>query len=277
MKNLGFSLLLGLSSLSLFGCDILGALTDDGVMTGELIEVVSSDGNEPLCWTVAPIDSKEFGLYTVDMATGEVTEDMRFAHTNSQSLHTQGLGYDGGDELVMSAYNGNDSSWFLMDLATGDLTTEYTTGYASSVTHNGDQFMSYSSASALFSVILYDDFAAIAADEPSEYLEDVGRGSRIGYADDKIYNAWHSTDTIEVYSIDGEFVRTIELEKYNNWVWGVSIIGDKLHLIDDGRNDYGDKGVRLAQFDLETGDLLRHVFLKGDAFSRPSGLWCRAE
>jgi hypothetical protein len=129
---------------------------------------------------------------------------------------------------------------------------------------------------------LYPDFEALGSRSPSSTIGENVAATRLGVFGDEAYCAWHSTNVVDVVSmIDGSLIRTIPLEDYDTWVWGVSVAGGRLFLIDDGRGDYPDegRGVHIVSFDPVTGERRGDVTI--DVFPDqfmiwPSGLWCES-
>lgn len=84
--------------------------------------------------------------------------------------------------------------------------------------------------------------------------------SRIAVHGDTLYTAWHSTYQIEVYDLVSlTHTRTIELEGYNTWIWGMSVTDDGVLFLNASWPEE-----RIAAFDLATGLAL-------DNFDQPSG------
>ncbi len=94
--------------------------------------------------------------------------------------------------------------------------------------------------------------------------------SRLGRFQGELVGAWHSTEVIERYDgTSGAFLGEIELEDYDTWVWGVSGVGDRLFVLNDGRGKY--EGVRIAEFD-SAGNAVSNLFLEDHR--KVNGLTC---
>jgi nitrite reductase/ring-hydroxylating ferredoxin subunit len=168
--------------------------------------------------------------------------------------------------------------WYEIDLATGAVRRgSETMAEAVSVYRGG--FVATCRES--LGLCLYSDFDSLDAQTPSERFEEFICQTRFGVRGDEISCAWHSTDVVEVYDLrTGDHVRSIPLEDYDTWVWGVSVAGGRLHLIDDGRGEHEVPGQRIVSFDPLTGARLGEVHLTGlfpDRYTHwPGGLWCES-
>jgi hypothetical protein len=219
------------------------------------------------CWTVAPID-KQLALLQVDMNAHTWTEVGRYGSVTS-SFHTQSLARL-GDHLYMSAYGGNNFEWVDLDLSAGTLSVS---GPAEPVSVLTDGMHLYW---GLFEGICeYESWGDLVTDHDIGCVSGFDHATRFTRFDALVYGAWHSTSEVQVYDASSGFeLETIRLDDWGTWVWGMSIAGGMLHLIDDARNhSYTGSGVRIARFDPATGDLIDHTFIDGP---RASGLWCEA-
>ena len=90
------------------------------------------------------------------------------------------------------------------------------------------------------------------------------RNSRMTAHGDLLYSAWHSTSEVDVQALpSGEAVRTISLEGYDTWIWGMSVTDDGLLVLNSGSG-------RVALFTEATGVWLRDV----DPSASVGGLVC---
>ena len=85
------------------------------------------------------------------------------------------------------------------------------------------------------------------------------RGTRMTAHGDLLYSAWHSASDIEVQALpSGEAVRTIHLEGYDAWIFGMSVTDDGILVLNSGMGSD-----RVALFDEATGAWLRDVTPSG--------------
>ncbi len=101
----------------------------------------------------------------------------------------------------------------------------------------------------------YPDYQAVLDRAPSRtYSLDLW-GTRIAVQRDRIYNAWHSTDTIEIADLDLDVtVGPLALEDYDTWIWGLAVTDDARLVVTDGLE-------RLVVFDVDTGARLQELML----------------
>ncbi len=119
----------------------------------------------------------------------------------------------------------------------------------------------------------YDDFEDILADTPSEDLGFETRGSRMVTDGVVLYDAWHSTETLWRYTIDGDPLPDLPLEGHDGWVDGMFVMDGILLLLTDGNDDDVPHSEQIRRFDPQTGDFLGRQLI-GD-LQIPSGLRCR--
>jgi len=123
-------------------------------------------------------------------------------------------------------------------------------------------------------VYAYATEADLLADMPSAEIGTgiltVSRGTIVGT---EFYGAWHSTHMLEVVNLDNGLHRSLRLEGFNTWVWGVAAIDGKVLVLDDGRADNSDD-VSVWHFDAATGEELDRVTVHERSVFSPAGLWC---
>ena len=128
------------------------------------------------------------------------------------------------------------------------------------------------------SAYAYATEADLLADTPSAEIGTgnltVSRGAIVGT---EFYGAWHSTERLEVVNLDDGLHRTLPLQGFDTWVWGVAAIDGKVLVLDDGRADNsGD--VSVWYFDAATGEQTHRVTVSGDEDTGlggwQAGLWC---
>lgn len=225
------------------------------------------------CWTLRPAQYDALELLHVAMPSGVVTvADNLSSPGTTGSFHTDGIGRV-GDILGFSGYNGNNFAHFRADLSNGIVTMGSPSAHA--VTSDG---ASWISASGVNEICWYDQFADVGSANATGCISESATTSRHAWSGDKIYGAWHSTSEIEVFSaVDGSPIDILQIPDWDTWVWGISVAGGMVHLIDDDRGNYAGQGVRIARYDKVTGAFIDHVFLPDGAMSQgSSGLWCEA-
>jgi hypothetical protein len=247
------------------------ASTDTASTDTASTDTASTDTADPgfpatWCHTLVPLSSGDLQLIVVDMATGTWVEQARWSGFDP-SFHTGGLATD-GSTWIFAGYDGNGFRWYAVDAATGAVTAAADETYALSVGWSGTEWVAVNLRER--ELRSFNTFADLSADTPTTAVP-AGWFTRLGVDGADVYGAWHSTNVIDVHDLlTGGQIRTISLEDWDTWVWGVSVAGGKLHLIDDGR-EYPDP--RIASFDPVSGALLERVLLS-TLSGRPSGLWC---
>lgn len=123
----------------------------------------------------------------------------------------------------------------------------------------------------------YDTAADVLASSPAGSTP-APDGSYVSTASegDVFYGAWHAASEVLAVDFATDSARTIELENYDTWIWGLAVEGGVLRLLDDGRQDPAND-TRLVRFDATTGDELQVdvVASQGDSYAL-NGLWCGA-
>ncbi len=126
----------------------------------------------------------------------------------------------------------------------------------------------------------YDTFLDAASGTSALEVEatEATSSSRFTVADELAYIAHHSADSVEVVSLpDGASVRSIPLEDYDTWIWGMSVVDGVLYLLDDGRAEGSSDVIRIVSFDVETGAQLGYTELgRRTEFQFWYGLECQA-
>jgi hypothetical protein len=240
--------------------------SDTGVDTGYDTNVPTSGST--WCWLVAPRDGM-LAVIQVDMDTGYWFERDAFGTGINESFDTGGLARV-GNTLVMAGYTGNEFSWVEADMDAKQVTIGNDAGHVVSVATDGTRILSFCGEHGL-SLCTYTNFAALNSGNPSGVLENVVGVTRIGATSDRIYGAWHSTDSIKVFdSADGTLLNTVVLEGWDDWIWGISVVGNVLHIV----NSNG----LVARFDKDTGAFLDsvQVDLPYPYPSAGHGLWCES-
>lgn len=257
-----------LTASFVWGCQPLGDDDDNG-------DDDDTAGGTPYCWTVAPV-SGQLAVIEVDMDAGTWTEYGRYGQAVNSSFHTGGLARS-GDTLVMAAYLGNNFQWMELDMAADTIVRGSDTDNVSVSIHD-QEFIALGYHHQ--DVHRYADFDALNYGNPSSTITMDPHASRLGVCEDELYTAWHSTNELDVYDpTTGAYLHTLPLDDFDTWVWGISMVGGQVHVIDDGRGAYMANGTRIASFDPVTGANTGNVFIDfaGTEFGPgPAGLWCEA-
>ena len=116
---------------------------------------------------------------------------------------------------------------------------------------------------ASWDAVLADDGVAVNADH---------WGSRVGRQGGDIITAWHSTHNLERFDAEtGVSLGDIRLQGYDTWVWGVSGAGERLFVLNDGRDPGGDWNPRIAEFS-PSGDAVFDLYM--GEYANINGLAC---
>jgi len=217
------------------------------------------------CWTTAPIDG-QLAVLQINVDVDTYHEVGRYGSGLDDSFHTAGIA-ELGDELIAAGYDGNTTRWTRIDRVTGETeiglaTAEWSVAATPSgnlATFCGGGYCEYAS------------FDALQEGWPVHHANGDYLASRLAVEDGQVYGAWHSTSEIEVYDrLTGALLRTVPLEGWDGWVWGIGVHDGLIHLLD---GDFSEP--RVARFDGETGELLAEVVLENlDYDHKPTGLWC---
>ncbi len=237
-----------------------------------MVDEVCTPDDPVRCWLVAPLDG-QLALLEVDMDAGTWLEVGRYGEGFASSFRTAGLAYYRG-ALVMAGSDGSRSRWLEIDLRTGLARWGRETDLDAAAVYR-DQLIA--ACPEMTDLCFYGSFDELSRSLPSARRIGVTCFTRLGVWGDELYCAWHSTDSVEVYGLTTGDHRTVGLEGYDTWVWGVSLAGGRLHLVDDGRADPEIHDARVVAFDPYTGERLNEVILEGfPGGVRPSGLWCES-
>ena len=217
------------------------------------------------CWTTAPADG-QLAVIEIDVEVGTYNEVGRYGSGLASSFHTAGIA-ELGDQLIGAGYDGNTTRWTRIDRATGETeigaaTSEWSVAATSSgnlATICGDGYCEYTS------------FEELQSGWPVHHADGDYQASRLAVEGDQVYGAWHSTSEIDVHDrLTGARLRTVALEGWDGWVWGIGVHDGFIHLLD---GDFSEPYV--ARFDGVTGELLAEVVLENlDYDHKPTGLWC---
>jgi hypothetical protein len=215
-----------------------------------------------VCWTMSA------GLTQIDMASGSAETVEDYATGVYEPDAVTAISVDYYRVLVLES-----GRWFETDLSAETFAAHLGStdaGFAGISAYRG-QLVTFCPEAHFQELCFYEDLGQ--GGESARIEVDATAVSRFTVHGDEGYFAWHSTDTVEVVSmIDGRLLRTIELEGFDTWVWGMSVAGGRLYLLDDGRGDAG-PGTRITSFDAVTGENLGDVVI-GDRATMANGLWC---
>lgn len=219
---------------------------------------------EVWCWMIAPTHNGTVAVIEVDMQSGSWSLVGEFGSGFGTSLHTEGLARL-GDSLIMSADTGDDYNWVEIDMAGGGVTIG-SGSWGGPVSVSAGELIRDCGGD----LCRYPDFAALDSSSPSSQVPANFWGERIAGTDTEIYVAWHSTEELDIHdAFNACWTDDIELEDWDGWVYGMSVVGDRIFL--KGNED------RIAGFDRYTGALLVDHTVTMDEYPwGASGLWCEA-
>lgn len=126
-------------------------------------------------------------------------------------------------------------------------------------------------------LVWYEDLSHAQADEAGVTWTDLDiTSSRLAVSADTAWLTWHTNDTVEEVELPaGTPHGAIDLGAEKTWVWGLSVVGDTLYTLDDGRIGDTTGPQRINAFDVTTGEALGSVDL--DTRYGWGGLDCQAE
>jgi len=242
------------------------SVRDTGVQEEALLADVA--GESAVCLALHGEGKRD--IVAIGMDSGDIAPVMELpdemlhgkaASINSLARVDQHL-YWCGDEQLLHRVN----------LLTGavDASTHDYERYCQSVTDVGGGIMVLSDpgVAPLYWYANWEDFLA---DHYTPVLAN-HRGSRIGRRAGEIVTAWHSTDYLERFdAASGTSVGDALLEGYDTWVWGLSGVGDRVFVMDDGRNGDGSDQTRIVTFDPSGTELSTLPLGEG---VNPNGLTC---
>jgi hypothetical protein len=98
----------------------------------------------------------------------------------------------------------------------------------------------------------YDSLDALLEGDASSRLDgEYGSHAAMAAYGDFLYTAWHSSQEIEEYDLaSGRRLRTIQLDRPDDWIFGFAVLRDRIVLTAPGRL------ASMSVYDLETGDEL---------------------
>lgn len=107
----------------------------------------------------------------------------------------------------------------------------------------------------------YPTWEDALADTNGATIPSVPYATRLGRGDDVFLSAWHATDEVERWdAATGTLVETTALQGFDTWVWGLSAVGDRLFVVNDGRDPGWSWNTRIAEFDAD-GDAVQDLRL----------------
>lgn len=258
-----FLLLFLLGAFVLSGCPRPGGNDDDDAGDDDDGDDDDTSGRQVWCWTLTQAQ-QSLAVLEIDMASGDWFEYGRFGSGITQGFHSSYGMVRVGDTLV-TAIRDEGGNYIQAEIDLGADTISYGGESWSWLAVHGTDLVSLCEGDQAMCV--YEDFAAWCAGTTSDVVWGSFVGSRIGIADDEAFIGWHSTDQIDVHSYtDGTYQTTVHPEGYDDWIHGISVVGNQMILMKDDD---------IFRFDRETGAQLGQVSLEGVAPGwGPSGLWC---
>ena len=169
-------------------------------------------------------------------------------------FHTPGDGSIAWIDDGLYVCNWYESPWGLTRISLSDGTVE-TTGIMCEAVARYNSGLIVMASPGMDGITYFESFADAKAGDGVSILV-TPWASRMTAFCDSLYTAWHSTPEIDVFSLTDETrTRTIFLEDYDGWVWGMSVSEDgRLLLINEPEN-------RIAIFDVDTGESLGNLSL----------------
>ncbi|MDP2310677.1 MAG: hypothetical protein Q8P18_31965 [Pseudomonadota bacterium] len=257
------------------GTDVPQIGTDIDVPEEPTYEVHTGESDTPTWCRTLMAGRGAVSLIVVDMSTGNWTQEARWTGFEGGDgagvFHTAGLATD-GTSWVFAGKEGDTNTWYSVDAASGSVTTgERAEPLA--VGWSGSEWVAIDSTSRL--IERFSTFSDLGAGVPAAAV-DAEQITRLTVDGTDVYGAWHSDHELPVQDLlTGVVTRWIVLEGWDTYVWGMSVAGGKLHLIDaGGQTPEGETTqYRISSFDRTTGEWRETVRL-GNLTGRPSGLWC---
>lgn len=121
----------------------------------------------------------------------------------------------------------------------------------------------------------YDDLDAAVAGTGGEPVPEVF-GERFTLREDYAWTTQPVADRAKVWHVPSGGFGDLYLDGFDGYVWGVSLVGDTLYLLNDGRReDVQDYDGRLYAFHADTGEKLVELDLAQPGFGL-RGLYCEA-
>jgi hypothetical protein len=232
------------------------------------------------CWTLAPADDGGLlVLVEVDIDGGSVAEVGRYPAPVGAAFGTIGLTYEHG-RLIMCGRFEPPPTWAHaeIDLATSSFRRHPAEPYHGFGGGEGELVLSSAERDAL---LFFPDYDTVVADTPTRSVPCRTRASRFAIHGGEVYAAGEVLGEVEVFDArTGAELRTVLAPGRHYRVWGISVAGGRIHIIDnDQREHHGLVGVpRVTAFDRETGDFVAEVrvpfLLVWETY--PSGLWCES-
>ena len=230
-------------------------------------DVADDDDDGPVrCWTVAPTGGS-LAVIQIDFDAREHFEVGVYGSGLSSSFHTAGLA-SVGDDLYMAGYHGNTNHWIRVNRSTDVMELGIAT-HESSITATVSGHLAAFCGTGYCEYASFEDLLDGAASHHSASID--LHASRLALDGDELFTAWHSTNELDVFDRhSGALLRTVPLEGWNGWVWGLGAADGLVHLLD------GDATQTLVvQFDGVTGERLAEVALNNLSYDhKPTGLWC---
>lgn len=219
------------------------------------------------CWTLQAVDG-ELRLLELDLASGRVSEVQRFSSPSDprfgSSFHTAGMASLDG-QLILPGFTEGDFRWLELDPDTAEASVgELADPSTMSVATDGE--LLFATCDAPHTICAYESYAAVQAREVAGCVRvNELLGTRLNIDGRTLYSAWHSTDVVDVFDLEtGERQRSIQLEGFDDWVAGLSVVGERLMILGDSSRDG-----HLWVFDVNSGAQLARLPFEGSA------LWCQ--
>lgn len=243
--------------------------------TSDNVDFIPDSTADAWCWMLEPTDYGTLTLHQIDPADGSTFAVADFDSSEREptsSFHTFGMALMNG-RLAFSGYMGNEFQWGQIDLGTGLLTVAGTSNNVEAVTSNGSGLIARCGGS-FGNLCIFENFLDLAQDNPSRRVAATELwGSVFTARGNLVYSARGSGNEVVVHDLpSGDKLRTIELEAFDDWNWGISLTADRLYL---AANNSNESPACIVTFDPETGAQLNQVCVESDSpYPEWSGLWC---
>ena len=142
------------------------------------------------------------------------------------------------------------------------------------MTGDGSSFYLTNHGDAVKRLDRYTDTGQLLKRSPVSSMEgELTQPARLAIIGDELFVGWFATNLLFVYDMsDLSEVRTIDVEGFDDFIYGMSAADDGLFLM---RSQEAGQGWRLGRFDPEDGSADGELELAtDDPYVTLSGLWC---
>lgn len=230
-----------------------------------------------VCWTLFT-EGDKLALHAVGMDSGMQARVMMFENPNDAFFHFgSALAYDGASTMVAKIEGTNGASLIVLDLeAQAAKLSQTIEGFSDSVTYHDGSWLMPRPSSPESRLAVFDSVESLLAQAPvGKHLASTTNG-RVQAYEGILYTSAHSTDRLDLVNLEnGESLGSVELEGYDEWVRGIGITDDYIHVMGPDRNpDRNGLAHRVARFDHQGRFINEAPLRAGSTLSIPTGLWC---